>query len=104
MALRDVCNVGDFACAVGDRGVVCLSRDAGVSWSTQAVALDCQLTSVCFLTDRVGWIGGYMKSRRNDNPQGVLLETRDGGESWKRLIGPLSISGSTSITAGNLPG
>ncbi len=104
MAFRDVCNVGDFACAVGDRGVVCLSRDAGVSWSTQAVALDCQLTSVCFLTDRVGWIGGYMKSRRNDNPQGVLLETRDGGESWKRLIGPLSISGSTSITAGNLPG
>lgn len=104
VALRDVSLIGNFACAVGDRGVICVSYDAGRTWSTKAVELDSQLMSVCFLTDRVGWIGGWIQGSPNAEPQSVILETRDGGETWRRLLGPRVTPGSSTLTATSLPG
>jgi photosystem II stability/assembly factor-like uncharacterized protein len=106
-ALRDVCQVGAFCCAVGDRGVICLSSDGGESWTTKATPFECQLRSVCFLTNRVGWIGGLRSHRGTSELSAVILETRDGGGTWKRLTGSgsaASSAGSLLITASTLPG
>ncbi|MFN9720323.1 MAG: WD40/YVTN/BNR-like repeat-containing protein, partial [Planctomycetota bacterium] len=102
-ALRDAGLVGQFACAAGDRGVICTSRDGGLSWTTSALELDCQLMSVCFLTDQVGWIGGWIRDSQSSDRQSLIVATRDGGVSWTRLIGPPVLPGSSTLTASNLP-
>lgn len=84
--LNDVAAVGRYCWAVGDRGVVCDSEDGGVTWRTRALPFDCRLTSVCFLTNRRGWIAG-IQSGSDASGHGVLLMTRDGGESWESVSG-----------------
>ncbi|MFO0976712.1 MAG: YCF48-related protein [Planctomycetaceae bacterium] len=83
--LFDVCMVGSQVWAVGDHGVVCSSSDGGTTWTTLMTPFPCRLTSVCFLTNRVGWIGGIRFDRGVPGGEAVLLATRDGGQSWKDL-------------------
>ncbi len=83
--LLDVCSVGSFCAAVGERGAVCLSSDFGQTWETLAVPYECRLTSVCFLTNRVGWLGGRRDVSGRPAGAAVLLETRDGGATWRDL-------------------
>jgi photosystem II stability/assembly factor-like uncharacterized protein len=60
--------------AVGDHGVVLLSDDEGQSFrQARAVPSQALLTSVCFVDSQQGWIAGH---------DGVILHTRDGGETW----------------------
>lgn len=80
--LNDVAAVGRYCWAVGERGVVCDSGDGGETWRTRALPFDCRLTSVCFLTNRRGWIAG-IRSGADGSGRGVLLATEDGGESWQ---------------------
>ena len=62
--------------AVGARGVVLLSDDAGQSWrQARSVAVDSTLTGVAFVDARLGWAVGQW---------GVVLRTSDGGETWTR--------------------
>lgn len=84
--LNDVCGVGHLAWAVGERGVVCFSQDAGSSWTTRVTPFECSLKSVCFLTNTIGWVAGT-RIVPGSNPQqmAVLLSTRDGGKSWTDL-------------------
>src|SRR5690606_13949761 len=57
--LHDVQFVGQRrGWAVGDRGVIWRTDDGGESWQRLASGVDCPLRSVCFLTDRVGWVVG----------------------------------------------
>ncbi len=91
--LNDVAVAGRYCWAVGERGVVCLSVDDGRTWLTRALPFDCRLTSVCFLTNRRGWIGGIQVDRVG-SPVAVLLSTDDGGQTWRDLSG----------TDGSLPG
>ncbi|MFM7057362.1 MAG: hypothetical protein ACKO2P_10620 [Planctomycetota bacterium] len=83
--LLDVCSVGSFCAAVGERGVVCLSADGGRTWETLAVPFECRLTAVCFLTNRVGWLAGRREMAGRPCGAAVLLETRDGGATWRDL-------------------
>jgi photosystem II stability/assembly factor-like uncharacterized protein len=86
--LHAIARVGQrVAWAVGDRGVAWTTRDGGHTWS--AVPLPGQLAcrSVCFLSNRVGWIGG--NDERPGHSRGVLLSTRDGGASWQSIETPL---------------
>jgi photosystem II stability/assembly factor-like uncharacterized protein len=66
---------GERLVAVGDRGVVVLSDDRGVSW-TQAASVPAQalLTGVCFFDARHGVAVGHDE---------VVLVTGDGGDHWK---------------------
>lgn len=80
--LNDVTSVGDHVWCVGDRGVVVRSEDAGASWSTVALPVDAQLTSVSFLTDRIGFVGGVVYAPAEKRFVGMILKTSDGGNSW----------------------
>ncbi len=67
---------GERLVAVGDRGVIVLSDDRGVSW-TQAAAVPTQalLTGVCFLDAEHGVAVGHDE---------VALVTVDAGRTWRR--------------------
>jgi len=57
--LHDIQFVGKkIGWAVGDHGVVLHSGDGGRHWSLVKTPVGCSLRSVCFLTDRVGWVVG----------------------------------------------
>jgi photosystem II stability/assembly factor-like uncharacterized protein len=62
--------------ALGDRGVIVISDDRGVSW-TQAEYVPSQalLTAVCFLDPQHGLAVGHDE---------VILTTADAGRTWKR--------------------
>lgn len=60
--------------AVGERGLVVLSDDAGSSWrQARSVPVSTTLTAVSFAGDQLGWAVGH---------GGVVLHTQDGGETW----------------------
>ena len=57
--LYDVQFVGQsIGWAVGDHGVVWQTTDGGRNWRFVKTPVNCPLKSVCFLTNRVGWIVG----------------------------------------------
>lgn len=61
--------------AVGDHGIVLLSDDDGKSFrQAKTVPVRSTLTEVCFADERSGWAVGHW---------GVILATRDGGETWQ---------------------
>ena len=71
--LLAVAHAGSRLVAVGQRGHIILSDDAGGSWKQANVPVSSDLTAVYFVTERVGWAVGH---------DGVVLQTRDGGLSW----------------------
>ena len=102
--LNDVCHVGASCWAVGERGVVCRSNDMGQTWSTAMTPIDCSLQSVCFLTNRIGWVAGYRAIPGTSQLSAVLFQTRDGGESWADLSATPQVPGSDAMTTSTLPG
>jgi photosystem II stability/assembly factor-like uncharacterized protein len=66
---------GERLVAVGDRGVIVLSDDRGLTW-TQASVVPVQalLTGVCFFDSRHGLAVGHDE---------VILVTGDGGVNWR---------------------
>ncbi len=66
---------GDRLVAVGERGVVLLSDDAGATWRQAAsVPVSVTLTDVHFVSASEGWLVGH---------SGVVLHSGDGGEHWQ---------------------
>src|SRR5579872_6067663 len=74
--------------AVGDRGVIWHSADGGETWALQQSGVSCPLESVCFLSDRVGWIAGGGTIPFTRQSYGVILRTSDGGGTWQPLVAP----------------
>ena len=87
--LRSVAFAGTKAIAVGDGGTVTRSEDAGISWRMQEVSyvldgdapgepveLRETLRGVGLIDEQRGFVYGN---------NGLILETPDGGESWKRV-------------------
>jgi photosystem II stability/assembly factor-like uncharacterized protein len=65
------------ALAVGPRGTVLLSRDAGKTWQQVPVPVAADLTTVRFTADGTAWAVGH---------DAVVLRSGDGGESWVRVL------------------
>jgi photosystem II stability/assembly factor-like uncharacterized protein len=66
---------GERLVAVGDRGVIVLSDDRGLSWKQAAsVPVQALLTGVCFFDARHGVAVGHDE---------VILATGDAGENWR---------------------
>lgn len=71
--LQGVARAGLRLVAVGQRGHIVYSEDAGVTWKQAKVPVSSDLTAVFFVNDRKGWAVGH---------DGVILNTVDGGLTW----------------------
>jgi photosystem II stability/assembly factor-like uncharacterized protein len=72
--LQAVTRAGDRLVAVGQRGSIIVSRDAGATWKQSPVPVSSDLTAVQFVDARQGWAVGH---------DGVVLHTEDGGDTWR---------------------
>jgi photosystem II stability/assembly factor-like uncharacterized protein len=61
--------------AVGQRGHVLTSDDAGKTWQQAEVPVSCDLVAVHFATPQLGWAVGH---------DGVVLHSADAGRRWTR--------------------
>ncbi|HFH3285659.1 WD40/YVTN/BNR-like repeat-containing protein [Pseudomonas aeruginosa] len=61
--------------AVGLRGVILRSEDAGATWSQVPTPVSSDLLAVSFVSPRQGWAVGQ---------DGVVLASADGGNSWNK--------------------
>lgn len=102
--LRDVACVGPRCWCVGDRGVICRSADGGETWETSCLPFECRLTSVCFLTNRIGWVAGIESQPGRESGRAVLLATRDGGQTWRNIAEESRKDGASVDGVHRLPG
>jgi len=72
-----VTRIGDRLIAVGPRGHIVMSADAGVTWQQAKVPVSSDLTAVHFASPKLGWAVGH---------DGVVLATTDGGGTWTRQL------------------
>jgi photosystem II stability/assembly factor-like uncharacterized protein len=71
------CELEGRLVAVGERGHIVLSDDAGASWrQAQAVPTRTTLTAIYFHGAKLGWAIGH---------DATILRTTDGGENWTQL-------------------
>lgn len=75
--LNTVVTAGTRLVAVGIRGHILFSDDAGKTWQQAKVPVSSDLTSVYFPTPTDGWAVGH---------DGVVLHTTDAGESWTKQL------------------
>jgi len=81
--LCDVCFVDpQIGWAVGDRGAIWHTDNGGKTWTRQDSGVRATLNSVCFLDDRIGFAAGGFAVPYSHRGVGVLLTTRDGGQTW----------------------
>lgn len=62
--------------AVGGRGHILISEDAGETWTQAEVPTRAALTGVFFHDRNLGWVVGH---------DSVILRTTDGGGTWERV-------------------
>jgi photosystem II stability/assembly factor-like uncharacterized protein len=71
--------------AVGDRGVIWHTDDAGTTWRQQTSPVSNALNAVFFVDAHRGWaVGGECRPYTNAT-RGIVLRTDDGGASWKQI-------------------
>ncbi|MBI2277951.1 MAG: glycosyl hydrolase [Dechloromonas sp.] len=75
--LNGVANAGKRVVAVGQRGHVVYSDDAGKSWVQAQVPVSSDLVAVSFPTPEQGWAVGH---------DGIVLHSADGGATWVRQL------------------
>ena len=63
--------------AVGQRGHLLLSDDAGAHWKQSPLPISSDLTAVQFVTSQKGFAVGH---------DGVVLTSDDGGQQWHKLL------------------
>lgn len=98
--LHDVQFIGTrIGWAVGDHGVIWHTEDGGQTWDLVRSPVTCPLRSVCFLSDRVGWIAGGGTTPHTRLGYGVVLFTEDGGKSW-RVLGQSGVGSQRSEVRG----
>ncbi len=73
--LLDVEAVGERYIAVGDRGHILVSPDAGKTWSQSAVPTRSMLNAVVMVDESKAWAVGH---------DAVILHSEDGGLTWTR--------------------
>jgi photosystem II stability/assembly factor-like uncharacterized protein len=78
---------GQLGWAVGDRGVVWHTRDAGRHWRLQATGVATRLESIWFVDENRGWAVGGETRPYTHTSKAVVLRTLDGGKTWKPVPG-----------------
>ena len=75
--LLGAAQAGGRLIAVGERGIIVLSEDAGRTWRQARVPVSVTLTAVRFVNTKQGFVVGH---------SGVVLATNDGGETWRKQL------------------
>ena len=75
--LTTVIKAGDRLVAVGARGHIVYSDDAGKTWQQAKVPVSSDLSSAYFVTPAEGWAVGH---------DGVILHSTDSGQSWTKQL------------------
>ena len=75
--LTGLARAGKRVVAVGQRGHVLLSDDAGKSWQQADVPVSADLVAVSFANAEAGWAVGH---------DGVVLHSADAGRTWTRQL------------------
>ncbi len=105
--LRSIAAVSqDRLVAVGDRGTVLVTQDAGRTWKQASAPTSVNLYDVKFIGERGFAVGGWI-GLESGNSYGALLASNDGGQTWTpmkidlpRLIG-IAIHGNQLICWGD---
>ncbi len=76
--------------AVGEHGAIWSTTDGGLTWTDSAHSVPLAFATtrwetVHFIDARNGWVAGGFAYPYTDLSRGVILETRDGGNSWQTL-------------------
>jgi photosystem II stability/assembly factor-like uncharacterized protein len=74
--LLGVTRAGAALVAVGEHGIILISRDDGQSWVQQPSPTDVLLTAVSFVDDERGIAVGH---------DGTILRSGDGGQHWRSV-------------------
>ncbi len=75
----------DNAWAVGDRGLILFTGDAGKHWEVQHTRSDAIYYGVCFSDELNGCVVGGTIEPYSHRSAGVVLKTIDGGKSWQHI-------------------
>lgn len=75
--LNGLARAGQRVVAVGQRGHVLFSDDAGRNWQQAEVPVSSDLAAVQFPTPEQGWAVGH---------DGVVLHSADAGKTWQRRL------------------
>jgi photosystem II stability/assembly factor-like uncharacterized protein len=75
--LNGMARAGQRLVAVGQRGHVLTSDDAGKTWQQGSVPVSSDLVAVSFPTPTTGWAVGH---------DGVVLKSTDAGATWTRQL------------------
>ena len=81
---NNIAPAGARLVAVGERGRIMLSDDAGANWRQVPTPVSATLVAARFATPRLGWAAGQM---------GVILKTEDAGESWRLVLNGFQAAG-----------
>ena len=73
--MLDITSTGDRLVAVGERGFIVYSDDAGQTWQQANVGTRAQLNAVVFVDEKLGWAVGE---------DAIIMHSQDGGQTWVR--------------------
>ena len=96
--LSGVALAGERIVAVGSRGVIAVSTDAGRQWSQMPSPVSSDLVAVQFVDADQGWATGH---------DGIVLRSSDGGRRWQKLtdgrraIGQMKASYAARVARGD---
>lgn len=74
--------------AVGSRGTLLATIDGGKSWQIKSQPTLDVLRDIYFTDDKIGWLlceANLYDLKGKADPRTYLMQTTDGGESWKRI-------------------
>jgi photosystem II stability/assembly factor-like uncharacterized protein len=91
--LTAITRSGNRLIAVGERGHILLSDDAGKSWRQAKVPVSVTLTAVTFVDERSGWACGHGS---------VILHSDDGGVTWTKQLDGRQAGGILRAAAGGM--
>ena len=73
--------------AIGSKGTLLKTRDGGVSWQVGTKPSPDILRDLYFVDEQNGWIlceANVYELKHKEDPRTYVIQTTDGGESWKR--------------------
>jgi photosystem II stability/assembly factor-like uncharacterized protein len=74
--------------AVGSRGTILMTTDGGKSWQLNPQPTPDVLRDIYFIDDQNGWLlceTNIYELKTKEDPRTYLMQTVDGGKSWKRI-------------------